>query len=47
MVTEALNRVWPTDDPNEQYVHVWVAGIALFLLLYLVALKKGFGSRAI
>jgi hypothetical protein len=47
MVTEALNRIWPSDDPNEQHVHVYVAVIALVLVAYLSGLKIAFKSRAI
>lgn len=42
-----MARLFPSEDPNEQYVHVWVGIIVLLVIAYLVALKRGFGSRAI
>ena len=43
----AMDRLFPSDDPNDQRTHVWVGIIALILLAYLVVVKRGLGSRAI
>lgn len=42
-----MDKLFPSDDPEEDYIHVWVGIIALAILLYLVAVKRAFGSRAI
>jgi len=42
-----MERLFPSEDPDEQYVHFWVGVIALLIVGYLVAIKRGFGSRAI
>lgn len=42
-----FSRLFPSDDPTEQFVHVWVGIIVLIIAGYLVAIKRGFGARAI
>lgn len=42
-----FDKLFPSDDPNDQRTHVWVGIIALLLLAYLVVVKRSFGARAI
>jgi hypothetical protein len=41
-----MDKVFGTDDPNDDYTHVWVGIILLLLIVYLGGLRLAFGSRA-
>ena len=41
-----MDKLFGTDDPTEDYVHVWVGVILLVLIIYLGGLKAVFGNRA-
>ena len=46
-VEDFFSRVAPSDDPNDQYVHIWVGVIVLLITAYLLIIRYSFGSRAV